>query len=224
MLDEDNVARHRTDARCVRDRLHRLASRLPPHGPARPSELTICLTRQDVRQGAALFVGMAAAAVARQLEAEGDPEAADDMRWFHEGMAGTLRAATPSLRPFARDAGRAPGVAFDDEKARPVTVQEWTSRESRWIVAGKRLGAHASRLRYQRHDQHAALAWWGCFSRGATPWVCQQADWRFRWTPDGLRRLRFMVDCWDAYSRCDFTPADLRIGLADMPLAGMPPA
>lgn len=35
-----------------------------------------------------------------------------------------------------------------------------------------------------------------------TPWVCQRPDLRYRWTADGITRLAYLADCWDAYSRC----------------------
>lgn len=182
-----------------------MASRLPPHGPAVPGELTVRLMRLEVQLGAALFVGMAATAMARRFESEGDLDAAAEVAWFRDGMARIVSAQSVG-------------------GGSPVTIGAWSQRRSSWIVGTRRLGAHASRIRYRRHDLHVALAWWLSFGAAATAWVCQQPDWRYRWTADGRRRLHFMASCWDAYSRCDFTPADMHIGLADMPLSDESPA
>ncbi len=83
----------------------------------------------------------------------------------------------------------------------------------------KRIGAHASRVHYGDPDLQLCVASADHLGHAATAWVCQQPDWRYRWTPAGLARLRFMADCWDAYARCGFTEADRAIGLLQFPLS-----
>lgn len=96
---------------------------------------------------------------------------------------------------------------------------EVRQRRSRWIVASKRLGPHATRSSYGDRDLDVALASWSAFGNWATPWVCQQPDWRIRWTTDGRQRLGLLLECWGAYSHCDFSPEDRFIGLSDIPLS-----
>lgn len=196
MLTDSLVAIHRADALRVCKRLNRLISRLPPGGPALPGELTVALSREDVRHGAAMFVCMAAEAVARKYQAARRLDVATELAWFGSRAAESCSEVN--------------GLAIDDELRR---------RRSRWIVATKRLGPHATRSSYGERDLYAALASWKAFGHYATPWVCQQPDWRFRWTTEGRHRLGFLVDCWDAYSRCGFSPEDRLIGLSDMPIS-----
>ncbi len=202
MLTDQDVAHLRANAVRVRDALHRIITRVPPGGPALPSELTCKLTHHaaDLRFTGAEFVAMACTAVQRKYEAAGHAQ---------------LTLVLAQLRDMALHP-----VPFDCHQRRSEYDAHHANLRRQLTVFRKRLGAHATRVELGDPDLHLCLA---MPRRGlaysTTAWVCQQPDLRYRWTPTGMTRLHFMAHCWDNYARCDFTAADALIGLHDFPLS-----
>jgi hypothetical protein len=196
MQEATPVGELRASAARVANSLRDLLHRIPPAGSAKPGELTLRLCHHsDVWSGAAMFSFMACTAVHAKYHAAHRPHVAGEL----------LRLRTYAAKVC--QTGRQPG--WDDMQV----------RRARLVLAHKRLGPHATRQTCGDPDLAICRANARGFAYYATPWVCQQPDWRFRWTPTGLNRLRFMVDCWDRYARCRFAPYDWLIGLNDFPLS-----
>lgn len=202
MLTEDQAAAIRGDTQRVRSRLQRLIANLPPQGRAQPAQLTIAFSTGSWGwYAAAMFVYMANAAVARKYEQAGRRRVAAELYWL-SGFAARSYQNAEDWSPYSH---RLPGIAH--------------MRTQRLVMARRRLAQHATRTSCGDRDLELCRAsYWG-FGSFATPWVCQQADWRYRWTQPGRARLQFMLDCWDAYCRCGFGSNDLLIGFADFPLS-----
>lgn len=197
MPSEEQILHQRVQAARVRSTLHDLYQRIPPLGRAKPGELTFRLFKgQHANYAAALFRYMACTAVHRKYEMAGHAGLAAELLFIRETLA---RICASGHEPSWSDTTD----AFHRNFRRRT----------------KRLRVHATRDDYGDPDLQICFISCRGFAFGATPWVCQQPDWRYRWTPVGLTRLRFMIDCWDAYSRCDFTPEDWLIGVNDFPLS-----
>lgn len=198
MPTDEQIASLRAHAARVRDALHRIAARVPPDGPALPSELTGTLLHHalDLRATGHLFIAMACTAVLRKYEAAGRAQIAQ---------------ALTQLRDLALHS-----TAID----RTEYHRHCVNLHSQLVLFRKRLGPHATRIELGDPDLHLCLARPdGGLAYGATAWVCQQPDLRFRWTPAGRGRLHFMAHCWDNYAQSDFTAEDALIGLHDFPLS-----
>lgn len=184
-------ARERTARNSAR--LDRLVSRLPPQGPAKPGELTVVLGFAP-NLAAALFLHLVCTAVQAKYQAAGRPLVAAMVARRREQLTSFIESS------YTRNQGD-PGSAD----------LEW--------LATRRVSQHATR--YDYGDPDLRLCDWRVesFAYATTPWVCQQPDWRYRWTSQSRRRLHFLADCWRAYAQCDFTLDDARIGVHDFPLS-----
>ncbi|MHB9118540.1 MAG: hypothetical protein ACYC2R_09735 [Burkholderiales bacterium] len=196
-MSDWDVAHERLLAVRVRDALHRIISKLSQGKPTAPSELSVWV-RKSGDKVSGLFLWMVCTAIAEKYRQ------ADK----HDTAAKIL-----ALRMACELFWRQQNPNWDDRQrlfdvARPVQgltrgIKRISQHQSRWICP----------------DLDILLCADAAFSidRGITPWVCQQPDLRFRWTPESMIRLAYLADCWDAYSRSDFTWADRLIGLPDFP-------
>lgn len=197
MPTDEQIAGLRADAARVRDALHRVATRVPPDGPALPGELTCKLLNHAValRSTAPLFVAMACTAVLEKYQAAGHVQVTQALTQLRDLALPTLQTDRP------------------DPQTDPARLRHQLT------LFTKRLGAHATRNELGDPDLHLCTALpKGGFAYSATAWVCQQPDLRYRWTPAGRVRLDFMAHCWDHYARSDYTAEDSLIGLLDFPL------
>lgn len=197
-MSEGEIAQERLQAIRVRDALHRLIKKLAQGEPATPSELSVWL-RKSGHEVSCLFLWMACTAVAEKYQKAGKQDVAEKLL--------ALRSACEQFRLQQKP-------AWSDREYVHGHARPLQGLARRW----KRISQHQSRLICP--DLDIALCSGAAFSLGLglTPWVCQQPDLRYRWTDDGMSRLGYLADCWDAYAKKELTWADRTIGLPDFPL------
>lgn len=202
MPTEAEVGQARADARKVAERLRGMLAR---HEAGRvrvqPGELPVNMHRNVPAnwRSAALFACMACDTVAAKYRHANRADVAAaigrQQRIASEAIVGPPEAVSLAVRP-----------------ERPCKGL---------ITLYRRLGNHRSRIAYggdpDLHlcDVHTFHLYGDCL----VPWAFQQDDLRYRWTDGARGKLRYLADCWDAYSRCGFAPADTAIGASAFPLS-----
>lgn len=194
----------RAAARAVRDRLHgMLTRRASGRIHVQPGELPMCFDRAATSdwRGPALFHCMACTVVSTKYSAPG----------YERVLAALARE-----RALAAGALDTPGGPSREETDAVRDSGSWLRTTQR------RLGVHQTRWSHGGDvDLHVCTSVdYSRFGGNALPWVFQQDDLRYRWSSDAERKLRYLADCWDAYSGCDFTLADAPIGAREFPLFG----
>lgn len=192
------IERERAQALHVRDALHRIRKQVAVRGPVTPSDLSVQV-RKSGHKCSHLFMWMAVRAVGGKYQLAHEHAVSAKLQVLGLAIERYFRLGRPS----------------------------WEERE-RFFTMGGRLGALCGGYKrishYQsRHvcgDMDIVLCVDGIRSLdwGVTPWVCQRPDLRYRWTGESMLRLAYLADCWDAYSRCDFTWNDRFTGFSDFPL------
>lgn len=189
---EDPVDEERRQAVRVRDALHRIIGEVEQGTPCTPSDLSVWLRKSGPRVSA-LFLWMACTAVQRKYRLVGQVPIAQSLQ--------TQRLAVEQYWQ-AQDFCR--GAWHSAREKAPLPMMKGRKRishyQSRWICSDP--------------DIILCHGAWFSLELGITPWICQQANLRFCWTPAGLARLRFLADCWDAYAQSNFTWDDRLIGLS----------
>ena len=196
-MPDTDIASERRQSLIVRDALFRLIGKLQNSRTATPSELSV-LIRKGGNRSSLLFLWMATTAVAGKYQHAGKHHIAIPLmqqRLIIQHLFATDDRSWTAADPL-RDSG---------------------GRLHAFCGGRKRISQHQSR--WMGPDLDIILCAGGAFSIdfGVTPWVCQQADLRYRWTAQGESRLAYLADCWDAYSRSEFTWTDRLIGLQDFP-------
>lgn len=196
-MTDEAIEQERLRARYVCNALHRIQDAIRAGRSVTPSDLSVSVRKAKPRSET-LFLWMASRAVCGKYQQAGR----------HRVAARLEEQALVLQRKF------------------PLQSRTWADRQE-MQDAGRRLQAfyrgHRRISHYQSRvmcaDLDIVLCANGMFSLdfGLTPWVCQCPDLRFRWTDDSLARLAYLTDCWDAYSRCNFTWEDRFIGLPDFP-------
>lgn len=197
---EDRRSRRLRAAVTTRDRLASLATRLARGSAAAPGELTVLLNAAGQFSSAAMFVHMASTVMAARYRAAGQHAMADAIDGVRQ-VAERICSCDGQFEP--------PGatVGIDAPEANRALLESVPRIR-------RRLGPHATRIDFGDRDLHLCTPWLSVPGYAFTPWTCQQADWRFRWTDDARRRLAFLLACWDAYARCDDMLAGCAIGLS----------
>ena len=196
MRTEEQLVALRAHARRLRDMLQGLLARLPPAGRASPGELTVRLNDIGTWPCGAMFVYAACTAVAHKYAVAGRPRVAEEVMGLR-GLAAEICAGDRGPSPLDRP----------------------PDRTGKLRLGIKRIWVRATRADFGDNDLRLCSSAGAAFPHAATAWACQQPDWRYRWTPKGATRLRFLADCCDAYSRCDFAPEDWLIGHDGFPLS-----
>lgn len=194
-------ASEHTHAVRLRDALHHIRRRVEEGKPVSPAELSVAV-RKHADGGPALvsglFLWMISTATAAKYRQAGR----------HNVAALLEQQALIALQRCA-DGGptRAPQQGLGD-----------SGRVLQTLLGGRR-SINRCAWRQRSHDLDLLLSAQAPFALwlGITPWVCQNRDLRYRWTPDSIPRLAWLADCWDAYARPDLGPNDRHIGLADFP-------
>ncbi len=206
VVPEPTLRTLQANARMVRDRLHSmLARRAEGRVRVQPSEFEMLFDRAK-EPGLALFHGMACTVVERKYARAGYAKVAGAIARRRVG-AGTAIEALGHRGSF---------VGRSDEERRIET--ETTG----WLrTIQRRCGSHQTRYSYGGDvDLHiCARVDYRYFGMTAVAWPFQQEDLLYRWSPAAEQKLRYLADCWDAYSRCDFVLADVAIGMSDFPLS-----
>lgn len=153
----------------------------------------------------AMFISMACGVIERKYARAGRPNVAACVAELR-ALAHAALGWAPAIAPLA---GQQPG--------RPPESSIADRLQTRY----RRLGNYRSRREFGGDpDLHLCAMRGRSFSgTHVTPWVFQQDDMRYRWTDKARHKLRYLADCWDAYSRCDYTPACENIGEADFPVS-----
>jgi len=192
-----DVSQERQQAVRTRDALYRLIDKLQGDEPATPSELTVWI-RKSGPKVSCLFLWMACTAVAEKYQAIGKQD---------------IAAKLHALRDAAEQAWPQQGSRLANRDHFEACVSSLRELTREW----KRISQHQSR--WICPDMDIVLCAGAAFhlDYGITPWICQQADLRYRWTADSMRRLDYLAACWDAYARKELAWEDRMIGLSDFP-------
>jgi hypothetical protein len=199
MLDE-KIDEERNRASMVRDGLRKILVKMDKGKVALPCELSVYMMHSGPII-ARTFLHMACTAVIekyRQID--------------KSSIAANLMALRNSLSHYAE-----------------MDNPNWQDKENVRTMAHsirKIYGEHSKRLsqhrtRFSTPDIDLLLCTHSAFALycGITPWICQQADLRYRWTETGMAKLVYLESCWTRYTQASFSTADFEIGLTEFPLS-----